>query len=291
MPGDGADGVSSAEQQPGLGTAEQLVATGGHHVGPGGQRRCGVGLVGQQRVGGEQPAAQVGHQRDPVLIGQGAQLGEGDRPGETFDAKVAGMHLEQAAGVRSDGARVVLQPSAVGGADLAQPSPGRRNEVGQPEAGADLDQLTPADDHLATGGERGGGQYQRGRAVVDHQRVLGVRAGGEQCGASGVPPSGPLAGGQVELHVDVAGRGDQRVDGCSRQRCPTQVGVHHHPGRVQHRAQRRRAPVGQLCPQDPLDVCGRQVAAPGPFLQVTDDGPNDPVAQPLAGGLHGRQRE
>ena len=95
--------------------------------------------------------------------------------------------------------------------DLAQPGAGGRDQVGQPETGADLDQLAAADDHLAAGGQRRGGQHQSRRAVVDDQRVLGRRARGEHRspGAS-TPALGPGAGGQVELDVDVPARGDQR---------------------------------------------------------------------------------
>ena len=75
---------------------------------------------------------------------------------------------------------VVAQVGPVGGADLVQPGAGGGDQVGQPEAGADLDQLAAADDDLAAGGQRGRGQHQRGRAVVDDQRVLRGRDSVEQ---------------------------------------------------------------------------------------------------------------
>ena len=53
--------VGAAEQQPGLRAAEQLVAAGRDQVGPGTQPGPGIGLVGQQRMRGEQAGADVAH--------------------------------------------------------------------------------------------------------------------------------------------------------------------------------------------------------------------------------------
>ena len=133
------------------------------------------GSSGSSGVGAQQPAAEVGDQRHPVLGRQRGQPVHADGGDEAVHAVVAGMHLEQAPGLGADRAGVVARVGAVGRADLPQPGPGRRDEVGQPEAGADLDQLAPADHDLAAGGERGGGQHQGGRAVVDDQGVLGRR--------------------------------------------------------------------------------------------------------------------
>ena len=61
--------------------------------------------------------------------------------GEALDAEVARMHLEQAARAVGDGIAVVGQVGAVRGADLAQAHTRRLDQVGQAEAGADLDEF------------------------------------------------------------------------------------------------------------------------------------------------------
>ncbi len=76
MAGQARDHVGPAEEDAGLGSAEELVAARGHQVGAGGQGAGGVGLVGQQRVGREQAAAQVGDQRHIMGVGQRPQLVE-----------------------------------------------------------------------------------------------------------------------------------------------------------------------------------------------------------------------
>ena len=57
---------------------------------------------------------------------------------------------------------------------LAQPRAGAREHVRDPEAVADLDQLAPRDEHLATLGERGEREQHRRRVVVDDERRLGT---------------------------------------------------------------------------------------------------------------------
>ena len=67
MPPQPLDEFGVAEQQAGLRSAEQLVAARGDEVGAVAQHRRGVGLVGQQRVRGQQPGADVDDQRDVQL--------------------------------------------------------------------------------------------------------------------------------------------------------------------------------------------------------------------------------
>ena len=59
----------------------------------------------------------------------------------------------------------------------------------QPEAVADLDHLAAADHDLAAGGQRGGGEDERGGAVVDREHASGVghgaAEGGERAHARG----------------------------------------------------------------------------------------------------------
>ena len=62
MPAQPLDEIGRPEQQPGLRSPEQLVATGGDQVGALAQRRRRVGLVGQQWVRREQARADIDHQ-------------------------------------------------------------------------------------------------------------------------------------------------------------------------------------------------------------------------------------
>ena len=66
MPRHPGNHLRATEHHPRLRPAEQLVAAGGDDVGAVGQRGGGVGLVGQQRVGRKQPAAEVDDQGHPL---------------------------------------------------------------------------------------------------------------------------------------------------------------------------------------------------------------------------------
>ena len=70
MPGQSPDEGGVAQEQSGLWAAEEFVTAGDHQVGAGGQRRRGVGFVGEQRVGLQQATADVGDQRDVVRVGE-----------------------------------------------------------------------------------------------------------------------------------------------------------------------------------------------------------------------------
>ena len=74
----------------------------------------------------------------------GADLGEVAIPnffGEAFHAVVRRMHFEHQAGVRTDGALVVLGPGAVCGAHLEDAGTSCGDDLGKPERSPDLDEL------------------------------------------------------------------------------------------------------------------------------------------------------
>ena len=79
------------------------------------------------------------------------------------------------------GGCVVVEVDPVRRTHLAQPSPGRRQQVRDAEAVADLDQLSPGHDDLSLPGERMRHEGQRGGAVVDDEHVLRVGYGASQC--------------------------------------------------------------------------------------------------------------
>src|SRR5699024_2956128 len=131
------------------------------------------------------------------------ELGDVHRAGEADDAIVAGVDAQHGTGVRAEGASVVGQVGAVGGAHLADPCTGGGDQIGQAEAGTDLDQLSAADDDLPAAAQGGGRQEQGGGAVVDDQGVLRLWAGREQGGPGAGPTAGPGSRPQVELDVGV----------------------------------------------------------------------------------------
>src|SRR6185369_9718612 len=99
--------------------AEELVAAEGHDVHASAQALRHRRLV-EAGEGGEEPAAQVfdhGHARLP---GQGDELGARGRLRVADDAEVAGVDLQDEAGVRAQGRAIVRDARAVRGADLAQ---------------------------------------------------------------------------------------------------------------------------------------------------------------------------
>jgi hypothetical protein len=178
------------------------------------------------------------------------------------------VRAQHGRGAGSDRGLVVGEPRPIRGADLDQPGPGLRNDVGDPEAAADLDQL-PARDHdvaLALD-QRGDRQQHGGRAIVDHDRGLCPGQLPQQPGDVVVARPTSTCG-DVELEVGVTARGVRDGLYCGlRERGPTKVGVDDDAGRVQHRPQRglqppsrtfyqvrlvrrpgeqRGAPVGQL---------------------------------------------
>jgi len=233
------DELGAPKEQTCLGTAEQLVSTTGHEVGTVGQSRCGIRLLGQKRIRRQEAAADVDHDRHSETRETG-ELGDGHRGGEALDAEVARMHLEDTARVRSDRVGVVAQRGAVGGADLAEPSTRRCDQVGQAETVTDLDHLTAADDDLPPGREGGRREHESGRAVVDHQHVTGRGHRFTQRVQGAAASAGSRAGSDIELHVDVCRGRHHRLDRRRRQWGATDVGVQHDPGGVENRSQRRR---------------------------------------------------
>ena len=280
--GQAGDDVGPTQQDPCLGAAEQLVAAGDHHIGAVTQRGGDVGLPGQQRLRGEQPAAEIHDERHSRRAARAGQLGDLDLAGESDDAIVAGVDAQHAAGPLPQRPRVVGQVGAVGGADLVEAGAGGGDEVREPEAGPDLDELAAADDHLAGAGQRGGGEQERRGAVVDHQGVLRLRAGGEQGRAGAGAASRPGSRAQVELDVGVSGCG---LDGATRrcgQRCPAEVGVHDDPGGVEHRPQGGCGPAADRGEDLVEHLLGRDLPASCPVLRGADDVPHHTLAQAVA---------
>ena len=161
----GGDRVRAADEHARLRTAEQLVAREADERGAGRHRAAHGRLLGERReVVGEGARADVVDHRRPEL----AQLLDRDLLTNPSWRKFDGWARRIAPGRRPDRARVVGPARAVRRADLDEPGAGLRDDVGDPEPAADLDQLPARDDDLAPRpGERRGREKHRGGAVVD----------------------------------------------------------------------------------------------------------------------------
>src|SRR5205085_7347104 len=135
--------------EPGLRTAEQLVARERHHVGPGREylRRRRLVLEAERRDVDEGTTAEVLDQRHAVTPGECGQLACLRARGEATDPEIARMDPQHRADVlvTRQRALVVAQVRAVRGADLEQPGAALLQDLGHAERAADLDQLTARD--------------------------------------------------------------------------------------------------------------------------------------------------
>ena len=233
--------LAPADDDTGLGPAQELIAGEHGQVGAGRQALLHCRLRGQAEAGGvqETAGAQVVEQQDAVLVGQPGQVVYLRRLREAHDAEVAGVDAHDGRGVRSDGRLVVAQVGAVGGAHLHQAGVRLAHHVGDAEAAADLHRLPTGDDHLAAAGQ-GGESEEDGRGVV---------VNGHGCLSTGELTQNRLqvheAGAahpcvEIELQVRVTcgdgGRGGYCVLG---QGCPAEVGVDDDAGGVDERPQGR----------------------------------------------------
>ena len=147
----------------------------------------------------EPRSSMTGIPRCAPQLGQlaGAHVGrEADHP------VVRRVHLEQESGLGADRLGVVAQVRPVGGADLPQHGTAAPHDVGDAELAADLDQLAAGDDDLLAVRQRLEGQQDRGRVVVDDERVLGAGQPAQQRLDVAVARAA-LLGCQVELQVRV----------------------------------------------------------------------------------------
>ena len=157
--------------------------------------------------------------------------------GEALDAIVAGVHLHQQGGVLADGARVVLQMGAIGGAHLHQATAGAGHDLGHPEGAADLHQLPARGGHFPPQSQGVEDKEDRRRVVVDHGGRFGASELADQ-GFDVLVTLTALAPGQIEFQR--GGRSGHRHHGSHRlrrQQGAAEVGVEHGAGEVEHRTQ------------------------------------------------------
>ena len=167
--------------------------------------QAGGGPPSQGHAGIDQSGADVGH--DGHL--ESGELGDRRLLREPFDAEIGRVHLEDERGVGGHRLGVVREPRAVGGPDVDQPGARLGQDVGHPEAAADLDALAPSDEHVASDGEGGENQQHGSGVVVDDDGRLGPGESAEQAPDRGLTGS-PPAGREIELDVHRRRSGTRR---------------------------------------------------------------------------------
>lgn len=244
---DAVDECLAAEDEPGLGAAEELVAAEGDDVGAVAQGFLHGGFLGQAPAGEvhQGAAAEVFQQGQAVGVGDAREVGGGDAGGEALDAVVAGVHAHEQAGAGADDGLVVLGVGAVGGAHLDELHAGAGHDVGDAEGAADLDQLAPADDPFLACAEAVEGEQHGGGVVVDHGDGFGAGQLADEPGDEVVAVA-TLAAGEVEFEVErVAGGQGDGFDGLLGQQGAAEVGVQHGAGEVEHPAHAAGMPGGE----------------------------------------------
>ena len=130
---------------------------------------------------------------------EGAECLDWDLGGVAEGLEVGGVHREDQIRALLDASLVVAEVRAVGGADLDQPGARLGDDVGHPEATANLHKLTTRDQDRTSGSrERSHRQQDGGGAVVDCERVLGAGELTDQAGEVLVAV-GALPGLEVQL--------------------------------------------------------------------------------------------
>ena len=105
--GQSRDDVRPAQEDPRLRTAQQLVSGCDDDVRPGGERGRGIRLLRQSCIRLQQPAAEVHDERHVPLMTQRRQVRDRRFRGESVDAEVGAVDLENRTdGWRRDGAQV-----------------------------------------------------------------------------------------------------------------------------------------------------------------------------------------
>ena len=164
------------------------------------------------------------------------------------------MDPQERGGLGADRALVVRGAGPVRRADLDHARARAGEDVGDPEAVADLDQLAARHDDLASLGERCEGEQDRRGVVVHDERRLGTREPPKRLDDVGLPRAA-LAGLEVELEVRVRPADlHHPLERGSRERRPAEVRVDDHAGRVEDPPQRRRPEAVELGTRRGRDV-------------------------------------
>ena len=237
------DQVRSADEDPRLRATEQLVAGEADEIGTLREARGGRRLVTDCK---QRPRAEVVHERDPGSSGESSELTERRLLREPDHPEVRLVHAEDESGFGTDRTLVVGGPCAIRRTDLDQSGTRSGEHVGDPESVADLDQLSPRNEHVAPLGERGERERHGGGVVVDDQRRLTTDDPMEQPTEVIVPrPAG--TGVEVVLQVRVAPTHlDDPIERRLGERRAAEIRMNQNAARVEHAAQRWTHGCGKL---------------------------------------------
>lgn len=166
------------------------------------------------------------------------------------------MHPQDERRLRPDRRLVVLDARPVRRPHLAESGAGAGEHVGNPEAVADLDQLTAGDEHLAALRERGQRQQHGGGVVVDDERGLRPGQPAHERGEV-ILPRAPRPRRQVVLEVGVAPADrEHALERRRGERRATEIRVEEDTRRVEHSPELRPALPREIR-QRPFDEVAR----------------------------------
>ena len=209
----------------------------------------------------EGPGTQVVDDDRAVAVGQLGNRGVVGRLDETGHGEVGRVDAQDRAGPAFRERRFEIDASrAVRGPDLDELGPAPADDVGDPDAAADLDELAARDDDPTATGQPDG-ERERGRVVVGDERILGTGQG-DQVVLRDPDPCPPASGPEVELEQQVIGgerrpRRERRVPATE----PAEVRVDDDAGRVDRR-QRGAASMG------PAKASNRSITWLGEVVQA-----------------------
>ena len=212
---------------------------------------------------------------------------------EALDTVVGRMNFQDHRRVGRNGALIIVQMRAVGGAHLDKLGTRSRHDVGDTETASHLDKLAAAHDYLFAACMRGKHQQHRRGVIVDNQGVLRPRECAQQ--ARGMLLAAPASTGRDVVLERAVAAGDvgHRLHRCGSERSTAQIGVNHNACRVDGGTQGRQrqtvAPPlngqGELA-LVPRGDAGANRRALGIELNI-DRLAHDRIAR-IAGSLHDR---
>ena len=195
-------------------------------------------------------AAQILHKRKGLRPCKGGQLAARHPSGEADLPEVAWMDPNQGLGLGADRPAIVPDAGPVCGPHLPQNRLRGFKYVGNPESVADLDQLAPRNDDLASARQFVQDEEDGGRIVVDDDAGCADQAL-DQLPTVDIPLSAESRR-EIVLEIGVGScRLDDGVNGHLSKRRTSQIGVKDHARSVDHGA--------QGIPQQPFDGLADQV--------------------------------
>ncbi len=232
---DALDNFPLSRDDPRLRPSEQFVSAEGNHGRPRLEARAHDRFRDPAFAEiGDAARAEIFVHRELRAAAECDQLFERGPLGKSRDAEIRRVHAQKQAGAFVDGAFVIADAGAVGGAHLAKNSAAFRHDVRDAEAVADFDEFAARDHHFVALGE--GVQHQKdgGGVVVDHDRGFGAGDLREEVRRVRVALAA-LASLDIVFEVGIArGRFGDFGNCLGGERGAAQIGVQNDSGRVDY---------------------------------------------------------